>query len=95
MAHMTSRLDRLQCYRYAVQDPETHAEVLRRMHAHGQTTCEATVLREDFAGTAADSVAWIQARPNRLAIAVDNDAQTTEWARKRAESILLERVGHL
>lgn len=84
--------DRLQCYRFAVQDPETHAEVLRRMHAHGLPSREATVLREDFAGTAADAVAWIQSGHDRRAIAVEIDSSTVAWARKRATAILGDRA---
>ncbi len=87
--------DRLECYRFAVQDPETHAEVLRRMHAHDGPAREAMVLREDFAGTAADAVAWIEAGGDRRAIAVDNDAETVAWARKRAAGILRERIDRL
>lgn len=95
MAEGKQPIDRLLCYRFAVQDPETHAEVLRRMHAHARPPRTATVLREDFAGTAADSVAWIEAGPERRAIAVDIDAETVAWARRRASGMLLDRIGHL
>lgn len=95
MADDKQPIDRLWCYRFAVQDPETHAEVLRRMHAHGRPDRKATVLREDFAGTAADSVAWIEAGPERRAIAVDIDAETVAWARQRASGMLLDRIDRL
>jgi len=85
-------LDTLELYRWAVQDPETHAEVLRIMYEWYNPACHPTTLREDFAGTAADSVAWVAIRPGRRAVAVDIDFDTTEWAKRRAERILGDRA---
>lgn len=81
-------MDTLELYRWAVQDPETHAEVLRIMYESVHPGCTPTVLREDFAGTAAESVAWVALQGRRKAVAVDLDGETVEWARKRAERIL-------
>src|SRR5687768_14840233 len=81
-------MDTLELYRWAVQDPETHAEVLRIMYESVYPRRTPTVLREDFAGTAAESVAWVALQGRRKAVAVDLDGETVEWARKRAERIL-------
>jgi SAM-dependent methyltransferase len=81
-------MDPLELYRWAVQDPETHAEVLRIMYLCQNPGRPANVLREDFAGTCADSVAWVALREGRRAVAVDLDGPTIAWARQRAERIL-------
>ncbi len=80
--------DRLELYRWAVQDPETHATVLQVMYEHVRDGRSPTVLREDFAGTSAESVAWVALEEGRRAIAVDLDAPTLAWARARADRIL-------
>jgi SAM-dependent methyltransferase len=76
-------IDKLELYRWAVQDPETHAIVLRTMYeqVNGRTPI---LLREDFAGTSAESVAWVILHHGGRAMAVDRDAPTVEWARRRA-----------
>src|SRR5687767_6970524 len=81
-------MDILELYRWAVQDPETHAEVLRIMYESVHPGRSPTVLREDFAGTAAESVAWVALQEGRAAVAVDLDRETLRWARHRAERIL-------
>jgi len=81
-------MDRLELYRWAVQDPETHAVVLRTMYQRLRPGRQPVVLREDFAGTSAESVAWVILQPGRRAIAVDLDGPTLEWARRRAVRLL-------
>lgn len=78
----------LELYRWAVQDPETHATVLRLMFEHTHPGCTARRLREDFAGNAAESVAWLALGPGREALAVDRDTATVAWARERATRLL-------
>src|SRR2546423_7003807 len=85
-------MDSLELYRWAVQDPETHAEVLRIMYLCQNPGHPATLLREDFAGTAADSVAWVALREGRRALAVEIDGRTIAWAKQRAERILGTRA---
>jgi SAM-dependent methyltransferase len=80
--------DSLELYRWAVQDPETHAVLLRIMFDRLGSDGPAEVLREDFAGTAADAVAWVALKPGRRAIAIDRDPATVEWARARAGRLL-------
>ncbi len=81
-------MDKLELYRWAVQDPETHAIVLSTMYQQLRHGRQPLVLREDFAGTSAESVAWVALRRGRRAIAVDIDGPTVEWARRRASRLL-------
>ncbi|MCA9287798.1 MAG: hypothetical protein KDA05_04390 [Phycisphaerales bacterium] len=82
----------LELYRWAVQDPETHAAVLAIMHQRGGAGREPAVFREDFAGSCADSVAWLAMRradgAARRAIAIDLDGGALEWGRERASRLL-------
>jgi SAM-dependent methyltransferase len=86
--------DPLELYRWAVQDPQTHVAVLTRMYARLRNR-QPAVLREDFAGTSAESVAWVAAADDRTAIAVDHDPATLAWARRRAERLLGERSANV
>lgn len=81
----------LELYRWAVQDPETHAVLLGAIYQRIRNGRRPIVLREDFAGTAADAVAWIARRPDRSAIAVEIDPDTAAWARARACRLLGDR----
>lgn len=81
-------VDLLELYRWAVQAPETHATVLRLMFERLHPGHTPTVLREDFAGTSAEAVAWLALAPGRQAVAVDLDGPTLAWARRRAERLL-------
>src|SRR6187402_1216346 len=85
-------LDTLELYRWAVQDPETHAIVLRTMYERLRPGRHPVILREDFAGTSAESVAWVALKKGRLAIAVDLHAPTLEWAQRRAARLLGPRA---
>jgi SAM-dependent methyltransferase len=85
-------MDTLELYRWAVQDPETHAVVLRTMYERVRPGRQPVVLREDFAGTAAESVAWVALKKGRRAIAVDLDGPTIEWAQRRAARLLGPRA---
>lgn len=87
--------DVLELYRWAVQDPETHATVLHIMHERVSGQGPATLLREDFAGTCAESVAWVALKAGRMAIAVDLDGETLAWARRRAQRLLGGRRGQV
>lgn len=89
---LTSPPHPLELYRWAVQDPETHAVLLRIMFDRLGTEGPARILREDFAGTAADSVAWVALKADRQATAIDRDPDTVQWARDRANRLLGERA---
>jgi SAM-dependent methyltransferase len=92
MPHAPTRrspaVDTLALYRWAVQDPETHATVLQLMYERLHAGRTPTLLREDFAGTSAEAVAWVALGSGRRALAVDRHAPTLAWARRRAERIL-------
>lgn len=81
----------LELYRWSVQDPETHASLLRLIYERLRPGRTPAVLREDFAGNAADSVAWVGLKPTRSAIAVDLDADALAWGRARASRIIGNR----
>jgi len=81
-------VDPLELYRWAVQDPETHAIVLRTMYERLRPGRQPVVLREDFAGTSAESVAWVILQHGRRAIAVDLDGPTLDWAQRRAARLI-------
>lgn len=87
--------DVLELYRWAVQDPETHAMVLQVMYERTRPGQTAKVLREDFAGTSAESIAWAALDSQRTAIAVDLDGTTLAWARQRGERLLGTRVAQV
>lgn len=85
-------MDTLELYRWAVQDPETHVVVLRTMYKRLLPGGNPVILREDFAGTCAESVAWVALKPGRRAIAIDLDGPTLDWAQRRAIRLLGARV---
>lgn len=84
--------DLLELYRWSVQDPETHATVLRLMYERLHPGRTPTLLREDFAGTSAEAVAWLALGGGRRSIAVDVDGPTVAWAQARARRILGARA---
>lgn len=83
-------IDKLELYRWAVQDPQTHVVVLARMYAAIHPTQTPLVLREDFAGTSAEAVEWVRTGAQRTAVAVDLDGPTLQWAAARAQRLLPE-----
>jgi SAM-dependent methyltransferase len=88
-------VDTLELYRWAVQDPETHAVVLRTMYKRLRPGRHPVLLREDFAGTSAESVAWVALEQGRRAIAVDLDESTLGWAQRRAARLLGARASEI
>ncbi len=79
--------DRHRLYEESVQSPGEHIKFLDQVFlaANGRLP---TVLREDFCGTALLSAEWVRARPDNVAIGVDLDEPTLEWARKNNVSPL-------
>ncbi len=74
-------------YRWATQDPAAQAALLAAVYQRVRGR-EPLLLREDFAGNAADSVAFVAASSARRAIAVDRHAPTLTHARTRAGCLL-------
>ena len=82
-------MHRLELYLHAVQQPAATADLLQRMHAHRRPPGlgPATLLREDFAGTAAVAAAWVEQHPDHQAMAVENHGPTFRWAQRRHRDI--------
>lgn len=76
-------IDPWDLYQASVQDSTAQARVLehlfQRIHRR-----KPKVLREDFAGTAQDAVAWISLDPAHNALAVELDPAVVQRARTRA-----------
>ena len=85
----------LELYRWSTQDPNAQAAALAEIFRRIRPGQEPQLLREDFAGNAADSVAWIAGGRQRRAIAVDMNAPTLEHAKRRADRLLGKRAERL
>jgi SAM-dependent methyltransferase len=75
-------------YQASVQDPIAQARVLQHLFRRIHRRHTPKVLREDFAGTAQDAVAWISLAPAHTALAVELDPAVVHRARARARAIL-------
>jgi hypothetical protein len=86
----TSLLTRYDLYRACVQDPPRMVQFIEAVHANMQDPPEGEkrskpakaplILREDFAGPASLSAAWIDRGPTRRAFAVDLDPEPLSHA---------------
>ena len=80
---MAKRPHRLELYEAAVQQPAASVALLDRMYRWGRSQAmPPLLLREDFAGSAALSEAWVQSHPERQAIAVELDGPTYHYAQR-------------
>lgn len=84
--------DPLALYAASVQDAAAQVRVLERLYALLGPGRRARVLREDFAGAASESMAWVGRGPRRVAIAVERDPTTLAWAERRATESLTPRT---
>lgn len=75
------RADRHALYELAVQAVDVDFDFIDKTFRkrRGRT---ATLLREDFCGTAKMCCEWVQRRKNNWAIGIDIDKQVLKWARK-------------
>jgi hypothetical protein len=73
--------DKYSLYSQAFQEPLKDVRFCNDLYQQ-RVGRSAVSLREDFCGTAAISCAWIQAAEERLAIAVDIDAEPLAWCRE-------------
>ncbi|HEY4002055.1 MAG TPA: class I SAM-dependent methyltransferase [Candidatus Xenobia bacterium] len=71
------RIDPLMAYELAVQDADTEVGYFERTFRRYRGR-QPHVMREDFCGTSALSLSWIQKR-NHRAIAIDLDLPTLDW----------------
>jgi len=73
--------DRHRLYEESVQSPEEHIRWFDEFFTerHGRP---ARTMKEDFCGTALLSAEWVRTRPDNVAIGVDLDHDTLEWAKE-------------
>ncbi len=75
-------------YQASVQDSTAQARVLEHLFRRIHRRHTPKVLREDFAGTAQDALAWISLDPAHTALAVELDPAVVERARAHSRAIL-------
>ena len=85
---------KLTLYRAAVQHPPAEVAFLERAYRHYRRR-DPLLLKEDFAGTAANAMLWVTSSDEHQALAVDSHAPTVRWARKQADQWLGDRAGDL
>lgn len=73
-----NKLDRHALYLASVQDPLSEIERISNLY-HDIRGKEATLLREDFAGTFALSCCWVQSNDKRQAIAIELDHSILDY----------------
>lgn len=88
--------ENLSLYRRAVQHPQAEVGFLLRAHAWANAGNErATLLKEDFAGTAAVAAAWVALDEDHQAMAVEAHGPTARWAERAAKRELGYRAQDL
>ena len=80
----------LSLYQQAVQHPLAEAFFLCNVYEQYNDYQQPLTLREDFCGSAAISLGWIMADPDRKAIAIDNDQATVDFAKQQIN----DKLGH-
>ncbi len=73
--------DRHRLYELSVQSPEEHIRWFDEFYST-ENGHPARSLKEDFCGTALLSAHWVRERSDNVAIGVDLDLETLDWARK-------------
>lgn len=86
---MTRSVDPHALYERAVQSPERDVDSLARAF-RARARREALTLREDFAGTALLSIAWVGSDDEREAVAIDLDRACLARAARHARARLSE-----
>ncbi len=84
---MAQQADRHMLYQESVQNSEFELDFIDETF-EAMTGRKATVMREDFCGTAISSVEWVQRRKENTAIGVDFDQEVLDWGRKHNVSQL-------
>lgn len=78
---MAARMDPLELYERAVQNPEADVEFLDATF-HKMRGRKPKSLREDFCGTAAMCAEWVRGKPKRKAVGMDLCDVTLAWGHK-------------
>lgn len=73
--------DRHRLYEESVQSPEEHIRWFDEFFTERRGR-PARTMKEDFCGTALLSAEWVRTRPDNVAIGVDLDHDTLEWAKE-------------
>ncbi len=73
--------DRHRLYELSVQSPEEHIRWFDQFFEERRGRLPRS-LKEDFCGTALLSATWVRTRPDNVAIGVDLDLETLDWARE-------------
>jgi SAM-dependent methyltransferase len=81
LSGQAAEADRYELYQQSVQAPDADVEFFERVFREHRNQQPMT-LREDFAGTAYLSAAWVESHPDRRAIAVDIDTEPLRWGRE-------------
>lgn len=79
---MAELADRHELYEKSVQAVDDEVEFLDETFSKIRNR-KAQSLREDFCGTAAASVAWVERHPDHTAVGVDIDTEVLTWGRNR------------
>jgi len=92
---MADKVDRHRLYGDAVQCPEAEIDFIDETFESTRGR-QATIIREDFCGTANTSTEWVKRRPGNRAIGVDLDPEVIEWGlANNAPEIPEERRGDM
>jgi hypothetical protein len=75
---MAALADKYDLYQRAVQSPDHEAWFFNKIYKK-EFGKNATVLREDFCGTAAVCCEWVKNKPKRIAYGVDLDPEPIDW----------------
>jgi hypothetical protein len=78
---LAQRADKYLCYQRSVQEPDLDVTFVDRVFRKLRGR-PARSLREDFAGTAAFSCAWVRRHRENTAFAIDLDPEPLEWGRR-------------
>jgi len=78
---LAQRADKYLCYQQSVQEPEIDVAFLERVFRRTRGR-PARSLREDFAGTAAFSCAWVKRHRDNTAFAIDLDPEPLDWGQR-------------
>lgn len=74
-------------YERSVQEPEAEVDFIKQAWKE-QRGRRPTIIREDFCGTGAASVAWVKHKSENIAYGVDIDPAVLAWGRNRHVSTL-------
>ena len=80
LKYTAASADRHELYQLSVQNVESEIDFVDETYKKLRGK-HATLLREDFCGTAATSCEWVSRRKTNRAIGVDLDAETLDWGR--------------